>query len=190
MLQADHSGWQRLAVAVALWSFAYAAYRAYYALGGEFGMIGEPISRELFRSVNAIGAAIILVAGIVPLAALRFGGVRRILPVICWIAAVGCCMHALVDMTLRVFSLTGVHPTQLPTTFWRSFDRHASDVQGLLLNEPWFLIEGLLWGALGVAIVQASRRRLWKLSAVTASLLLTIVGVLSGLDIIGSFHIA
>jgi hypothetical protein len=47
-----------------------------------------------------------------------------------------------------------------------------------------------LWGALGVAIVQASRRRLWKLSAVTASLLLTIVGVLSGLDIIGSFHIA
>jgi hypothetical protein len=172
MLQADHSGWQRLAVAVALWSFAYAAYRAYYALGGEFGMIGEPISRELFRSVNAIGAAIILVAGIVP------------------IAAVGCCMHALVDMTLRVFSLTGVHPTQLPTTFWRSFDRHASDVQDLLLNEPWFLIEGLLWGALGVAIVQASRRRLWKLSAVTASLLLTIVGVLSGLDIIGSFHIA
>ena len=29
----SHLSWQRLAVTVALWSFAYAAYRAYYALG-------------------------------------------------------------------------------------------------------------------------------------------------------------
>jgi len=27
---------------------------------------------------------------------------------------------------------------------WLSFDRHAADMQDLLLNEPWFLIEGLL----------------------------------------------
>ena len=60
-------------------------------------------------------------------------------------------MHAVVDVTLRIFSLTGVHPTQLPDSVWLSFDRRAADLQDLLLNEPWFLVTGLLWGALGLA---------------------------------------
>jgi hypothetical protein len=181
--------WQQVAVALAAWSFAYASYRAYYAAGGQIGMQGEPISRAQYRAINAVGAAIIFVAGTVPLIALRVHAVRRALPVLCWIAAVGCCMHALVDITLRVFSLTGVHPTQLPASVWRSFDRRAADLQDLLLNEPWFFIEGVLWAALGVAIVRPSRRRTWMLTAAVACLLLTVVGVLSGLGIIGSFHI-
>ena len=77
-------------MALAAWSFAYAAYRAYYAVGGELGMIGEPVSRAQFRAINAAGATIIFVAGIVPLAALWLNTVRRGLPVLCWIAAVGC----------------------------------------------------------------------------------------------------
>ncbi len=71
---------------------------------------------------------------------------------------------------------------------WRSFDRHTADLQDLLLNEPWFLVEGLLWGALGLAFVNVSRRRGWLTSAVAGCLLLTAVGVLSGLDLIGSFR--
>jgi len=181
--------WQRVAVVLAAWSFAYASYRAYYAAGGQIGMPGEPISRAQYRAINAVGSAIIFVAGAVPLIALRAPAVRRALPVLCWIAAVGCCMHALVDITLRIFSLTGVHPTQLPASVWRWFDRRSADLQDLLLNEPWFFIEGLLWAALGVAIVQPSARRIWLLTAVIACVLLTVVGVLSGLDIIGSFHV-
>jgi len=180
--------WQRVAVIVAMWSFAYASYRAYYAAGGEIGMHGEPISIAQFRAINAVGAALIFVAGVLPLIALRVGVVRRGLAVFCWIAAVGCCMHALVDITLRIFSLTGVHPTQLPASVWRSFDRQAADLQDLLLNEPWFFIEGLLWAALGVAIVHQSKRRTWIATAAVACLLLTVVGVLSGLGLIGSFH--
>jgi hypothetical protein len=180
--------WRRAAVAVAVWSFSYASYRAYYAAGGQFGLFGEPVSPAQFRAINAIGAGIIFVAGVLPLIGLRVHAVRRALPVICWIAAVGCCMHALVDGTLRVFSLTGVHPTVLPASVWRSFDRRAADLQDLLLNEPWFLIEGLLWAALGVAIVRPSRRRTWIVSAVVACLLLSVVGVLSGLGVIGSFR--
>ena len=180
--------WQRVAVALAAWSFAYAAYRAYYAVGGELGMIGEPVSRARFRAINAAGAAIIVVAGIVPLAALRMRIVRRMLPMLCWIAAVGCCMHAFVDGTLRVLSLTGVHPTELPDVVWRSFDRRTADLQDLLLNEPWFLIEGLLWAALGIAIVRPSRRRTWMATAAIACLVLTVVGVLSGVGVIGSFR--
>ena len=175
-------------MALAVWSFAYAAYRAYYAGGGELGMIGEPISRAQFRAINAVGAAIIFVAGIVPLAALRLNTVRRVLPVLCWIAAVGCCMHAFVDGTLRLLSLTGVHATELPDSVWRSCDLRTADLQDLLLNEPWFLIEGLLWAALGVALVHSLRRRTWVATAAIACFALSVVGVLSGLGVIGSFR--
>jgi hypothetical protein len=181
--------WQGVAAALAAWSFAYASYRAYYAAGGQIGMPGEPVSRAQYRAINAVGAAIIFVAGAMPLIALKMHVVRRALPVLCWIAAVGCCMHALVDITLRIFSLTGVHPTQLPASVWRWYDRRTADLQDLLLNEPWFFIEGLLWTALGVAIVRPSRRRVWMLTAAVACLLLTVVGVLSGLGVIGSFHV-
>ena len=181
--------WQRVAIALAAWSFAYAGYRAYYAAGGEFGIPGEPISSARYRAINAVGAAIIFLAGAVALLALKVQAVRRALPVLCWVAVVACCMHALVDITLRIFSLTGAHPTQLPASVWRWFDRRTADLQDLLLNEPWFFIEGLLWAALGVAIVRPSRRRAWLLTAAIACLLLTVVGVASGLGVIGSFHV-
>jgi len=93
----------------------------------------------------------------------------------------------LVDVTLRLLSVTGVHPTQLPASAWRSFDRHAADLQDLLLNEPWFFVAGLLWAALGLVSVRAVRRRAWAVSALAGCLLLTIIGILSGLDVIGSF---
>ncbi|MBB4906058.1 hypothetical protein [Actinophytocola algeriensis] len=180
---------RRLAWVLGLWAFAYACYRAYYAAGGTFGMIGEPLSDVEFRVINAVGAAIILVAAVLPVVAVRVPGLRRALPVLGWLAAVGCCTHALVNSTLRVLSLTGVHPTMLPSDVWRWYDRHVADLQDLLLNEPWFLVEGLLWAAFGYMFVAASRRRAWVLSAAAACLALTVVGVLSGLDVIGSFRI-
>jgi len=178
-----------LAWVLALWAFAYACYRAYYAAGGSVGMIGEPLSDEDFRAINAVGAAIILVAAVLPPIAVRVPALRRALPVLGWLTAVGCCMHALVNGTLRVLSLTGVHPTVLPEDVWRSYDRQVADLQDLLLNEPWFLVEGLLWAALGLMFVTARRRRAWILYAVAACLTLTVIGVLSGLGVIGSFRV-
>lgn len=175
-------------MALALWAFAYACYRGYYALGGQFGMIGQPVSSTQFRAINAVGAGIILLAAVLPLVAVRMRGLHQALPVLGWIAAVGCIMHALVDGTLRVFSLSGVHPTQLPADVWVSFDRRAADLQDLLLNEPWFLVEGLLWAALGIAFVRPDRRPAWTVSALVACALLTATGVLSGLGGIGSFR--
>jgi hypothetical protein len=151
-------------------------------------MVGEPVSAAQFRAINAFGSVTIaLLGGALPLVALRVGPLRRALPVLGWIGGVGCCVHALVDATLRLFSITGVHPTQLPASAWRSFDRHAADLQDLLLNEPWFFVAGLLWAALGLVSVRAVRRRAWVVSALVGCLLLTIIGVLSGLDVIGSF---
>lgn len=58
-----------------------------------------------------------------------------------------------------------------------------------LFNEPWFLVEGLLWAALGVAAIRASTRRVWMISAVATCAILTIVGVLSGIGTIGTFRV-
>ena len=175
--------------ALVVWGLGYGCYRAYYAAGGDIGMIGQPMSEAQFRAVNAAGAGIVLLGAVLPALLVRTATLRRAAPVVAWIVGVGCCMHAFVDAALRLLSLTGVHLTQLPAELWQSFDRRAADLQDLLLNEPWFLGEGLLWVALGVTSVQSSRRQPWLASAALACLLLTVLGVLSGLGAIGSFRI-
>ena len=171
-------------------SLLYAGYRAYYAAGGTVGMIGVPVSQAQFQRINAVGSLLILLFSVVlPLVTVHVRRFNRAVPVLGWIGAVGCAMHALVDVTLRVLSLTGQHPTELPATFWRSFDRRTADLQDLLLNEPWFLLVGLLWAALALTFVHPRRRRPWVVSAVVACLLLSVVGVLSGLGLIGTVRV-
>lgn len=92
-------------------------------------------------------------------------------------------------MILRVFSLTGVHPTQLSPQFWLSVDRHKADLQDVLLNEPWFFVEGCLWGVFALSAVPEPARRRWLRSAVIACAVASIFGVLSGLGAIPKFHI-
>jgi hypothetical protein len=177
-----------IATVLLVWALGYAAYRGYYAAGGEVGMIGQPVSDTEFRVVNAVGAGIVLLGALLPPVLVRLAPARGAVPVLGWIVGVGCCMHAVVDGTLRLLSLTGVHPTQLPAWFWQSVDRRAADLQDVLLNEPWFFVEGVLWLALGATCVDAAHRRVWLMSAAGACLLLSVVGVLSGLDVIGSFR--
>jgi hypothetical protein len=182
---------RRAAVALAVWSAWYAAYRFYYALGGEVGMIGRPSPTAHFRHDNAIGGLIILLAALLPLiavAAWRHRPVRRVIPVVGWIAAVGCCMHALTLMTLRVLSLTGVHPTHYPAGLWLSIDRRQADLQDLFFNEPWFFVEGCLWALFALAALQPASRRRWLRSAIVACTLATAVGVLSGLGALPTFR--
>jgi hypothetical protein len=178
---------RRLVAALSLWGLWYAGYRAYYAFGGTVGMIGTPVSESDFRTVNAVGASVIVAAAVVPWLVLVWHPARRAVPVLGWVVAVGCCMHALVDWTLRLLSLTGVHPTQLPAEVWVSYDRTLADLQDVLLNEPWFLVEGLLWAALALSVVRPVWYRLWLVTAVLATLVLTLIGVLSGVGAIGSF---
>jgi hypothetical protein len=177
----------RITAALSLWGLWYAAYRAYYAFGGTVGMIGTPVSASEFRTLNAVGAAVILAAAVLPWLVVRSAWVRRTAPTLGWVAAVGCCMHALVDWTLRVLSLTGVHRTHLPAEVWLSYDRRVADLQDVFLNEPWFFVEGLLWAALALSLTSRSRRRLWVVTAVASTVILAVIGVLSGLGVIGSF---
>ena len=67
----DPSRWTKwLAHAACGWALSYAAYRAYYALGGTVGMFGTPVSMSQWRLINAEGAAIILIGAVLPVATL------------------------------------------------------------------------------------------------------------------------
>lgn len=174
------------------WAFAYALYRAYYAVGGTFGMFGTPVSDYDWRVVNAKGAVILGFVAVLPIAVLRLWHSSRAMPwllILSWMICVGGVMHALVGMTQRIASLSGLYVMPLP--FWRTIDRRASDLQALLFNEPWFLIEGLLWAAIawGGALSGSSKRRWWIGSALAAVALLTAVGLLSAFGVIGQMII-
>ena len=72
--------------------------------------------------------------------------------------------------------------------FFASIGRGEADLQDLLLNEPWFLVDGLLWGTLGwFGFASVRDRRLWVASGVVATVALTAIGVLSTIGNVGTF---
>lgn len=173
----------------ALWGLCYAAYRAYYAAGGTWLLPGtiEPGSVGQFRLINGAAVVVLLVAAGLPLAMLplwRRGVLRRTLLVLCWLVAVGCCMHALIDMTQRVLSLTGHLRVTYPA-MWQSVDRRSADLQDLFGNEPWFLIEGLLFGAIAWCEPHGVGRRWWLGTAIAATAVLVAYGMLAATGVVG-----
>jgi hypothetical protein len=182
---------RRLAVALAVWGAWYAAYRFYYAFGGALGMIGRPSSAQQFRRDNLVGGVIILLAALLPLIAVSVWShpsARRLVLIVGWIAAVGCCMHALTLLCLRALSLSGVRPIHYPPRVWLSIDRHKADLQDVFFNEPWFFVEGCLWALFALTALQPSARRRWRHSAAVACVLAAAVGVSSGLGVIATFR--
>ena len=174
----------------AVWAFGYALYRSYYALGGTFGMFGTPVSVEQFRRINAIAAAMLFVTALLPLVLVNAWDSRRARPfllVLCWVIAVGCVSHALIGIVQRVASLTGVLTISYP--FWRTIDTRQADLQALLFNEPWFLIQGLGWAAIawGGALRVSPWRSWWIGSALIATAGLTVIGLLSAFGVIGKW---
>lgn len=182
----------RLAVLLALWAGGYAAYRFYYAFGGQIGMVGRPAPAAHFREDNLVGAIIILTAGLLPLAAAwgwRHRTIRWLVKTVGWVATVGSCMHALTLEILRILSLSGLHPMDYPPGLWVSIDRPQADLQDALFNEPWFFITGLLCARFALTAVKPASRPRWKRSAAFATLLSLVVGVLSGLGAIPTLRV-
>ncbi len=173
---------RQLAVALGVWAAWYAAYRFYYAFGGQVGMVGRPASQSNFERINLVGATIILLAAVLPPIALRLWRhrwARTLVPVVGWIVAVGCCAHALIDITGDLLSLTGVHPTHYPAGAWLSINRRRSNLQDLFFNEPWFFAEGWLWGLFALSAVAPATRPWWRRSAVIGFAFWLTLGVLS-----------
>jgi hypothetical protein len=178
-----------VSVAVALWGLGYALYRGYYALGGTLWLPGTLANPHQFRLINAAAVAILAIAAVLPIAMLPLWqkpGARPVLLAVCWSVAVGCSMHALIDSIERVLSLAGLLRIEYATAVWASIDHRAADLQDLFFNEPWFLLEGLGYAALGwIALGPGRRRRWWVGSAIAATSVLTMIGLLSATGVIG-----
>jgi hypothetical protein len=174
----------RLSWAAGIWALWYAIYRGYYALGGTGFLPGtiRPGQEDQFRLINLTGAVIIGITAVLPIVTLPLWarrGPRRWLLAMCWLIAVGCCMHALVDIVARTLSLAGVVRLEYPS-IWMTVDARTADLQDLFFNEPWFLLEGLAFGALGwIALGPGRTRRWWTATALTAIAALLLLGVLT-----------
>jgi hypothetical protein len=184
---AGNAGRSRLvwvSVAAGIWALWYAIYRGYYAAGGTAFLPGtiRQGSEGVFHLINLLGVVVIGTAAVLPVATLRLWSrrwPRRMLLALCWIVAVGCCMHALVDMSERVLSLAGVVRLDYPP-LWATVNYRAADLQDLFFNEPWFLMEGLAFGALAWIVLGAGRpRRWWAATALTAVAALVLLGMLT-----------
>jgi hypothetical protein len=180
---------RRLSYVAAGWAFAYALYRAYYGVGGTVGMIGVPRSDDQWRAINLVAAGLLLGAAVLPLVALSLWASawpRRVLLAAAWVIAVACIGHALINDILRVLSLAGRYEVFYPPEVWVSVDRTAADLQDLLFNETWFLVEGLVWVAIAWTVLGPSPARRWWLgSAAVAIAGSTVVGLLSAFGVIG-----
>ena len=164
-----------------LWSLGYGLYRAYYALGGTFGMHGTPVSHVQWLRINAVAAALLFAVALLAFGLANAWAKRRgrvALLVLCWIIAVACVSHALIDIVERIASLLGAITISYP--FWQSIDRRTADLQDLFFNEPWFFVEGLLWAHIAwVGALHTSPWRAWWLgSLVVATIGATAWGVL------------
>lgn len=123
-----------VSVTVAVWGLCYALYRGYYALGGILLLPGALADPTQFRLINAAAVVILAVAAALPIAVVplwRRPKARAVLLGVCWLVAVGCSMHALIDIIERVLSLAGLLRIEYPSTVWASIDRRAADLQDL-----------------------------------------------------------
>ena len=175
----------------ATWGLWYAGYRAYYGFGGTAGMFGTPVSETQWRGINLAGAALLLGIAVLPVAVLPLWNMPRARPILlglCWVLAVGFTMHALIDDIQRVLSLAGVLHLDYP--LFTTVNRRVADLQDLLFNETWFLVEGVLWGVLGwINLGRSAARRWWIGTAFAAIVVLTCFGLLAGFGVIGKIII-
>lgn len=153
-------------------------------------MLGTPVSHQQWLLINAGAAVLILIAALLPIAILHAWQNRAARPVLlalCWVVTVGYVSHAVFGILERVMSVTGTITISYP--FWRTIDRQQADMQDLLFNEPWFLIEGLLWAAIAWAgALRNSQWRFWWLgTAGAASLAVVAVGLLTAFKVIPGF---
>ena len=178
---------RRVSRLAAVWSFGYGVYRSYYAVGGTIGMFGTPVSLAQWRRINAIAGGMLFITAALALIvgnAWAYRHARPFLLALCWIITVGCVSHALINIVQRIASLSGALTISYP--FWHTIDRRTADLQDLVFNEPWFLIEGMLWAAIAWAgALRESPRRLWWVgSAVAATIVSTTLGLLSAFGVI------
>lgn len=170
------------AAALAAWSIAYVLPHLYWGLGGTLGLSAvKPTASALedWRAINLAASGVLVLPAVIAVALIRGrpGRTRSSVLVVTVVGAAIAASHGIYGITYRALMIAGVIDVD-----GEPFDlsRHGWVIWDLVVFEPWFLIEGVLFAGAGGAAVAAESRRRWTVVcaiAVTAATLTGIAGV-------------
>jgi hypothetical protein len=157
-------------VAIAVWSLAYMLPHLYWALGGGSGLVAlHPSVGSLpeWRTINWIASFILSVAALLGFGFVAWRGpaARRLLWVGAWLGWSIAAGHGLVGIGTRLIALGDMGPAK-----WLLWD--------LLVFEPWFLIEGILFGVAGYLLATSRDARVRWIAACAVGLTIALVTAL------------
>ena len=167
--------------AVFIWSIGYMVPHLYWALGGTAGQaLLRPSILQLpqWELINGVASIFLTVAGLIGLAFVylrRHGFVRWGLLAIALFGCSVAASHGIYGIVNRILQIVGaVAVESVPF----NLGEHAYVVWDLVLYEPWFLIEGILFGIVGwYYLEQPRQRQIWLVLCIAG----VIVGLVTGL---------
>ena len=168
-----------LAVALVVWSVVYMVPHLYWALGGTIGLSAlKPSAPALpeWRAINWAATFVLAMPALIALALMRTGpGAFKAGSLMASLAGAAIAAgHGVYGIVYRSLTVAGV-----VAVGGQSFDasRHGWVVWDLVVFEPWFLIEGLLFAGVGWAASPPAWRRTWIVACVVGVTLATISGL-------------
>jgi hypothetical protein len=167
--------------ALSVWSVLYVAPHLYWAFGGDRGFsLLRPSAVELeeWAAINAVASVVLLIPVVIAVGLVRFRTTSPVKVALLGAALVGTSIsaaHGIYGIVYRILNLGGVVKVDGETA---SISEHPWVLWDLILFEPWFLVEGLLFFAIGWAATSGSGRRRWVYSAVAGVAIATLSGVL------------
>ena len=170
------AGWS-----LAVWSIAYVLPHLYWGLGGETGLSAvRPSASAMpeWEDINLVASLVLTIPAAIGIGLIRFAGERRVarpLLIASWLGVAIAAGHGLFGIVYRTLHVAGVTDID-----GRSFelDRHGWVLWDLLVFEPWFLIEGILFAAVGrAALTGMEAKRRWTIACVVGVALATLSGI-------------
>jgi hypothetical protein len=170
------------APALCVWSVLYVVPHAYWAVGGGIGFSAlkpSATAQDEWQTINAVASAILLVPVGIGIALVRAPShrlARALLLTACLGGASIAVSHGVYGIVYRVLNIAGV--VEIDGEGFDA-DRHPWVLWDLLVFEPWFVIEGVLFAAAGWAATSSSEsRRRWVFGCLAGIALAMASGVL------------
>ena len=167
------------AYAVLMWSAAFGLLHLLWALGMGVAML-KPSALEisLFRVANLVTAVLLTAVGFLGPMFIHLRKRRFLSWLLLAIAWVGCSLstsHGIYGLIHRILQIEGV--VELESGPFNPSE-HAYVLWDLIVFEPWFTIEGILFAIIGWCYLeQARHRQIWVLLCIVG----IIVGLITGL---------
>lgn len=167
------------AAALAAWSIAYVPPHLYWGLGGTLGLSTvKPAARALedWQTINLAASGVLVVPVVVAGALVRCrpGRTRNRALAVTVAGAAIAASHGIYGIAYRALMIAGVIDVD-----GEPFDpsRHGWVIWDLVVFEPWFLFEGVLFAGAGGAAVAAESRRRWIVVCTIAVIAATLTGI-------------